>query len=150
MTTRVCPHCGETLDGSAEEPTTNAQSEQWSTGKCIGVGLFVAGTIVSGGALAVTAVGFGASGIVGGSIAAGIQSSIGNVAAGSNFANMQSAAATGTVARMGLAGGAVAATGAGVVFADAAGKKKRDDDAANETKPDRKRCEHCGGVLPEE
>ena len=36
------------------------------------------------------AIGFGASGIVGGSIAAGVQSSIGNVVAGSLFAKLQS------------------------------------------------------------
>ncbi len=43
-------------------------------------------------------IGFGASGIVAGSTAAAMQSSIGNVAAGSAFSYFQSLAATGLVA----------------------------------------------------
>jgi hypothetical protein len=52
-----------------------------------------------GGVLAIPSVlGFGTTGIVGGSIAAGIQSSIGNVAVGSTFSVLQSLGATGVLA----------------------------------------------------
>ena len=61
--------------------------------------------------------GFGTAGIVGGSIAAGIQSAIGNVAAGSLFAIFQSAGAAGTLATAAAAGGATAAV-SGVVVVD--------------------------------
>ncbi len=59
--------------------------------------------VTLGGAVAVAAtvptlIGFGTAGIVGGSIAASIQSGIGNVAAGSPFATFQSAGASGILA----------------------------------------------------
>ena len=60
--------------------------------------------------------GFTASGVVKGSIAAGIQATIGNVAGGSAFALVQSAAATtlvGTAAPLVLAGVGVGAIGYG-------------------------------------
>ena len=76
-----------------------------------------------GGTVAVAAtvpilMGFGTAGIVGGSIAAWIQSAIGNIAAGSLFAAFQSAGATGALASTALAGGATAAVGGGVAVVD--------------------------------
>ena len=76
-----------------------------------------------GGAVAVAAsvpilMGFGTAGIVGGSIAAGIQSAIGNVAAGSLFAIFQSAGASGILASTALAGGTTAAAASGVAVVD--------------------------------
>ena len=73
-----------------------------------------------GGTVAVAAtvpilMGFGTAGIVGGSIAAWIQSAI---AAGSLFAAFQSAGATGALAGTALAGGATAAVGGGVAVVD--------------------------------
>jgi len=77
--------------------------------------LIVAGGAVVGAVafpIAASALGFGAAGVAGGSIAAGLQSGIGNVVAGSGFAYMQSIAATGAVAKVGaVAGAGVAATG---------------------------------------
>ncbi|GAB6024751.1 hypothetical protein CHUAL_009881 [Chamberlinius hualienensis] len=62
--------------------------------------------------LALSAAGFGAAGIVGGSTAAVIQAGIGNVAAGGVFAALQSAGvvglAAGTKAAIGAVGGLVA------------------------------------------
>lgn len=55
-------------------------------------------------------IGFAASGVLPGSIAAGIQSTIGNVAAGSIFATCQSMAATGAVGTVAV--GTVATVGA--------------------------------------
>ncbi len=75
------------------------------------VGGFVA--VVATGAIIM---GFGTAGIVGGSIAASIQSGIGNVAAGSLFAIFQSAGASGILASTAIAGGATAAIGGGVAI----------------------------------
>lgn len=77
--------------------------------KC-GVGAAVA---LGGTTIALPAIGFGSAGIVAGTIAAGVQSSIGNVVAGTMFASLQSAGvvglATGTKAIIGAAGAAVTA-----------------------------------------
>ena len=51
-----------------------------------------------------TLIGFGSTGIVAGSIAAGIQSAIGNVAAGSIFATLTSWGMTGTFTLLGKIG----------------------------------------------
>ena len=76
-------------------------------------GLVVGGAIGIGAAtmapVALTVVGFSATGVVGGSIAAVVQSSIGSVAAGSTFAVLQSAGAAGI---SWLTTGAIAGTGA--------------------------------------
>ncbi|KAJ8128554.1 hypothetical protein O1611_g5081 [Lasiodiplodia mahajangana] len=89
---------------------------------------------------ALAAAGFGAEGVVGGSIAAGAQAGIGNVAAGSTFATLQSAAMGGYGASI-IAGGvqavgALAIGGAGVISAiEAMGNEnrgipdKKDEDA---------------------
>ena len=49
------------------------------------IGVGIASAAISGAALIPVALGFGSAGIVGGSVAAGIQSGIGNVVAGSIF-----------------------------------------------------------------
>ena len=54
--------------------------------KKVGIGAAVAGGVIAGVALIPITLGFGGAGIVAGSVAAGIQSVIGNVAAGSVFA----------------------------------------------------------------
>lgn len=66
--------------------------------KIVGVG-----TAVVGGGLMLA--GFGAGGIVAGSVAAGIQSGIGNVAAGSVFATVQSLGMTGVLSTTTTLGG---------------------------------------------
>jgi len=74
----------------------------------IGAGV-TAGAAVIAAPIAIAAVGFGSAGVVGGSMAAAWQATIGNVALGSFFAGLQSAGAAG----MGVAAtGATAATGA--------------------------------------
>ena len=55
-----------------------------------------------------TGLGFGSAGIVGGTVAAGIQAGIGNVVAGSAFAALQALGAAGIFTTVGIAGGAVA------------------------------------------
>lgn len=66
---------------------------RWCIGGAVatGVGLFVAAP------LAITAAGFTGVGVAAGSMAAGVQAGIGNVAAGSLFAALQSAGAAGVV-----------------------------------------------------
>ena len=58
-------------------------------------GIAITAGIATGAALIPVALGFGATGIVGGSAAAAIQSGIGNVAAGSLFSICQSLGMTG-------------------------------------------------------
>lgn len=66
--------------------------------------------------LALPLIGFAKAGVVAGSIAAGIQSTIGNVAAGSVFAALQSVGATGAV---GIATKTVVVAAGGVIGAAA-------------------------------
>jgi hypothetical protein len=61
--------------------------------------------IATAGSTALTYAGFTKTGIAAASTAAGIQSSIGNVVAGSTFAVLQSAGATGLIAGLGVTGG---------------------------------------------
>ena len=63
--------------------------------------------------IAIPAIGFGAAGIIEGSIAAGIQSAVGNVAAGSAFAALQGLGASGVL-------GAIGATAGGTALGSAA------------------------------
>jgi hypothetical protein len=66
--------------------------------KKIGIGAAVTGGVISGVALFPITLGFGGAGIVAGSVAAGIQATIGNVAAGSVFAYCTSLGMTGVFA----------------------------------------------------
>uniref|UniRef100_A0A7S3GNG6 Uncharacterized protein n=1 Tax=Spumella elongata TaxID=89044 RepID=A0A7S3GNG6_9STRA len=105
------------LWGAAEAATTYVQQNPTAT---------IVGGIVLGAAAAVLAAplvianaGFSSSGVKGGSFAAGVQSSIGNVAAGSAFATLQSVGATGVLTAGVIS--AAAATGAVTVGAATAG-----------------------------
>ena len=64
--------------------------------KNIGTGLLITGGLTLGMSLIPITIGFGTSGISAGSTAAGIQSSIGNVSAGSLFSILTSLGMTGT------------------------------------------------------
>ncbi|KAI8960643.1 hypothetical protein F5Y11DRAFT_329014 [Daldinia sp. FL1419] len=75
----------------AEDITNWARKNPWKAA-ATGVAVVAPG-LIAGPVLGV--LGFGANGIVGGSIAAGIQSGIGNVAAGGVFATLQSAGMAG-------------------------------------------------------
>ena len=75
------------------------------------------GVAITGGTVAFIStvpilLGFGTGGIVAGSVAAGIQSLIGNVAAGSLFASLTSLGMTGTLATVAGVGAAVGTAGA--------------------------------------
>ena len=69
-----------------------------NTFKKIGIGAAVAGGVITGVALIPITLGFGGAGIIAGSVAAGIQAAIGNVAAGSSFAICTSLGMTGIFA----------------------------------------------------
>ena len=86
--------------------------DEHKTLKKVVKGVAIGGAIVSGIALAPIAIGFGSAGIAAGSIAAAIQSGIGNVAAGSAFATMTSLGMTGTFTTAAATGGAAAVGGA--------------------------------------
>lgn len=72
-----------------------------------GTAVVTCGIAIVSAPLIIGAVGFGAGGVVAGSVAAAWQATIGNVVAGSLFATLQS------VGVLGLSGGAVAAVGVG-------------------------------------
>ena len=76
-------------------------------------GVAIVGGIAAGVAVIPIALGFGTAGVVGGSIAAGIQSGIGNVVAGSLFAICQSLGMTGFFTSAASTGATVAATAIG-------------------------------------
>src|SRR6056300_1554340 len=75
--------------------------------------LQAAGGIIAAPCVVAAAAGFGSAGIVGGSLAALWQASVGNVASGSAFAALQSMGATGAFTSGMAAGGAVSGAGAG-------------------------------------
>ncbi|KAK4188261.1 hypothetical protein QBC35DRAFT_496690 [Podospora australis] len=77
------------------------------------------------------AFGFGASGIVGGSIAAAAQSAMGSVAAGSLFATLQSAAMGGAGAT--IVAGATQVAGAAALTGVVAGKMMNEGDGESES-----------------
>ena len=68
------------------------------------IGTGVAGGIATTASSIITGLGFTSTGIAGSSAAAAIQSGIGNVAAGSLFATVQSLGATGVIASVGVLG----------------------------------------------
>ena len=83
--------------------------------KKIGIGASIAGGVIAGVALLPITLGFGGAGIVAGSVAAGIQAAIGNVAAGSVFAICTSLGMTGVFASS-AAVGAILGTGGLVTY----------------------------------
>ncbi|KAI0915498.1 hypothetical protein AcV5_003701 [Taiwanofungus camphoratus] len=98
-----------------------------------------AGGAVAGAALApvvapiaLGAVGFGASGVVGGSLAALIQGGIGNVAAGSLFAICQSVGAGGALPVLGYVAGAGLGVAATAAAAEQAGGTENDERDTND------------------
>lgn len=102
-----------------------AAGPPWWLPLAVGGGVAAAVSILC--PLALGLAGFGAGGIVAGSAAAAWQASIGNVAAGSLFAFLQSAGATGGLWGLGAAAGAAtgAVAGAGTAGGMAAGEDKR-------------------------
>ena len=79
--------------------------------KKIGIGATITGGVIAGVALLPMTLGFGTAGIVGGSVAAGIQAAIGNVAAGSLFAVCTSLGMSGVFASTAVVGAILGAGG---------------------------------------
>ncbi len=90
------------------------QAKEKSTAEKIGDGLIIGGIVVGGLFLLPMFLGFGVVGIGAGSAAAAIQSTIGNIAAGSWFATFQSLGATSALTTGALTGTGAAAIGGGV------------------------------------
>lgn len=78
------------------------------------IGVTTAGGIVVASSLSIKALGFKTAGIAAKSIAAGMQAGVGNVAAGSGFATLQSWGATGLLTTTGVVG--VAIVGGGLTY----------------------------------
>lgn len=87
------------------------ESQNSSLWRKIGLGAAITGGVIAGVALLPITLGFGNAGIVGGSIAAGIQAAIGNVAAGSLFAVCTSLGMTGIFASTAAVGAILGAGG---------------------------------------
>jgi hypothetical protein len=88
----------------------------------------VAGAVAYGSLVVLPAIGFTAEGIAAGSIAASIQSGIGNVAAGSTFAALQSAAMSGAMNALGAAAGTVSLASGAVALAEPPRPGEDDDE----------------------
>jgi len=87
------------------------------------------------------AVGFGSSGVIGGSIAAGIQAGAGPIVAGSLFATAQSVAAGGAIPLAGSAlSGAVGAAGAYLMTPSMLKKDEGCEKPADDSEPQRPKC----------
>ena len=84
--------------------------------KKVGIGVGIAGGVILGTALIPVALGFGTAGIVAGSVAAGIQASIGSVVAGSAFAVCTSLGMTGVFATSAAVGAILGAGGFAAYF----------------------------------
>ena len=112
-----CPECGgdccepwfPTPANEIENPVEEEKSKSLDN---LATALMITGGLMAVPCIGAALFGFGAAGIVGGSFAAGVQSGIGNVAAGSAFATLQSLGATGTFVTGASYGGAAAGAGA--------------------------------------
>ena len=107
----------------------------WVKPLAIGAGCCIGGALLAPIAVpaALSVIGFTSSGVAGGSLAAAMMSSVGNVAAGNAIATMQSIGAAG----LGATGTAVGATVSGVCGVAAAKVSNSDKDNIC------KNCHHC-------
>ena len=80
----------------------------------LGTLAMIGGGIIGAAGVIPMAIGFGTAGIAAGSIAAGIQSSIGAVSAGSTFATMTSMGMTGVFSSLAGVGSAITGVGAAI------------------------------------
>jgi len=95
-----------------------------NTLKKIWIGAAVVGGVITGVALISITLGFGGAGIIAGSVAAGIQAAIGNVAAGSAFAICTSLGMTGVFASSAAVGAILGAGGLATYLAGKFDSKK--------------------------
>ncbi|XP_063445452.1 interferon alpha-inducible protein 27-like protein 2B isoform X2 [Mytilus trossulus] len=119
----------------------------WFKPLAIGTACLVGGAVLAPIAVpaALGAIGFTSGGVAGGSIAAAMMSSVGNVAAGSAIATMQSIGAAGLGAA-GTAVGAGVSGVAGVAVAKAAGVgkgKEESHECCCKIEHTCKTCQHC-------
>ena len=158
-----CLHCHQDVHVSEDTKSTQGhchhkdhEHEEKKDVDLLGIlfgTLLVGGAVVALPCLALTVMGFGTAGIVGGSVAAATQSAIGNVVAGSAFAVIQSAGATGTLmagATGGLTVGAAGAVAGAVHNHNKKQEKDGDDGKENSGTNEKKgpgttmKCNHCG------
>jgi hypothetical protein len=102
----------EDINIEATPEVGKEEESKLTTGDKVAIGTAATGATAAAAGGAVTALGFTGSGVAAGSVAAGIQAGLGNVATGSLFAVAQSAAATGVITAVGVVG-VVVAVGAG-------------------------------------
>lgn len=95
--------------------------------KYAGYGIAIVGGVVGTAAVLPILLGFGSVGIAAGSAAAGVQASIGSVAAGSWFATMTSLGMTGAFTTAAAAGAGTAVVGAGTLVTAEILKSNQDD-----------------------
>lgn len=108
------------------------RDETW---KKVGIGAAITGGVILGAALIPITMGFGTAGIVTGSVAAGIQASIGSVVAGSTFAVCTSLGMTGVFATS-AAVGAIIGTGGLAAYFRKIFKAKKDAELIDEINKD--------------
>ena len=164
MIVTSCPHCGSDDIECVQrvKPTTKKITKPKGNDKNnLPKLLMIGGAVVAAPCIVASALGFGVAGIAAGSVAAGVQSTIGNVVAGSAFATMQSLGATGTFAYGATAGGATAAAGMAMAHqnnkndehGDEKEGHKEDDDPDNKQEKDTTqfgehelvlKCKKCG------
>jgi len=131
--TKSCKGGVQMSKNAKETPAAGAEGVPLGTKIAIGVG--VVGGLVALGATVPIMMGFGAGGIMAGSMAAAWQSAIGNVVAGSTFATLQSMGATGTFVAVQTAGfGTVAAGAAGALASQLVGDTKQTTEAITKSK----------------
>jgi hypothetical protein len=108
-------------------PPNNEQQENPnpSLPKKIGKALLISGGVAAGASAAPWLLGFGTAGVKAGSIAASVQSGIGNVAAGSMFSSATSLGMKGFFMKGVFGGGATAAAG-GVLTKNGGNKKEKE------------------------
>lgn len=154
MVLNRCPHCNGELEEqepskSDDDSSSDSNTDEEEVPSYLRRGVRVVGytgAAVAVGAAGLSLAGFGMAGIAANSFAAVWQASIGNVAAGSGFAMLQSAGATGMIA---TAGGGGAVVTAGALAADRRMREDNDYPEQNEgeqTDADM-RCPHCGGGI---
>lgn len=124
----ICPECrqqsrdGHSGNNASKKKKKKIQKKR-STLEKVGWVAVGAGVVVAAPCIGMALAGFGTGGIVAGSTAAGIQSGIGNVVAGSLFSMAQSAGATGWFAAGAAYGTSSAAAGGAAVALSKAVKK---------------------------
>lgn len=168
----TCPDCQRSFEVAvcrSNTPRNESSRVANETSSILPAALMVGGAMVAAPCLALSLFGFGAAGIVGGSMAAATQATIGNVAAGSTFALLQSAGATGMFVN-GMAAG-TAAVGVGAAAQRAKSKptgggrrsdtNDRNENEQNEEEDDKRAemrteeedgaalrfCPYCGGRI---